>query len=167
MVRLFLKTIHFHSSTPLCRPHSSPTMIHACFYSSTTHIRPHFKRRVNTRAYTDRCVRVTVRVRWVTSITDCICSPLQSSGDFPEAHPLVHVRVPAGLEEVHERSWPVLANRRSNTVLHLPRKKTKKKTSCVFVTFVNVSEKHATGLARSGKVRYVCSAIAPTSIIEL
>lgn len=54
-------------------------------------------------------------------------SPSQSSGNFLEAHPLLHVRVPAGLEEVHEGGWPVLAHRWSNPVLHLPQKRNKKR----------------------------------------
>lgn len=47
-------------------------------------------------------------------------SPSQSGGDFLEAQPLVHVRVPAGLEELHERGRPVLADRWSGAPPHLP-----------------------------------------------
>lgn len=49
-------------------------------------------------------------------------TPSQCGDYFPEAHPLVHVRIPASLEELYKRSWPCLVHRRSNTFLHLPRK---------------------------------------------
>lgn len=47
-------------------------------------------------------------------------SPSQSGGNLSKAHSLVHVRVPAGLEELHERSRPVLAHRWSSAFQYLP-----------------------------------------------
>jgi len=47
-------------------------------------------------------------------------TPSQIGRYFPEAHPLVHVRVPACLKELDKISWPFLANRWPNTFRHLP-----------------------------------------------
>lgn len=68
---------------------------------------------------------------WATSggLLYSLNVPSQRGDYFPEAHPLVHVRVPASLEELNKRSWPFLAHRWPNTLLNLPRKSIRRKNA--------------------------------------